>query len=281
MANKYYYCIYRTTNNINGKTYIGQHRYTNEENPLGCYKGSGKLIKRALVKYGVSNFSTEILYKRIQLQETADDLEIISIKRERLLGKAEYNILDGGQGKRDYFGEHNPMYGKKQSELSKELNRQKHLGKKHTEESKKKMSMARVGENNGRYGKHWTNEQKEMISIKTKQGMSDQSIIDKISLGVSLAWTKPEYIEKQRIAHQYRPKHTDEAKQKMSNARKDCIWITNGIEEMLQKDFLPIPQGWYRGRLTTGKMIQVVDENGKRHRISKDQPIPQGWHRGR
>ncbi len=45
------YCIYRVKNNINGKTYIGQHYYGNNLNPLGFatnrkghYYGSGKIL---------------------------------------------------------------------------------------------------------------------------------------------------------------------------------------------------------------------------------------------
>lgn len=60
--------------------------------------GSGILITRAKQKYGIENFKKEILYSRIQYKETADDMEKFAIAKERALGKAEYNIADGGQG---------------------------------------------------------------------------------------------------------------------------------------------------------------------------------------
>lgn len=139
------YYIYRITNNINGKTYIGQHKYKKLND---SYMGSGKLLKRAFDKYGIENFTKEILYSKIQYQETADDMEKFAIAKERALGKAEYNIADGGQGVK---------------------------GLKHSEETKKKISESKKGcatWNKGLHtkgnntGKHWnlSNEAKENIS---------------------------------------------------------------------------------------------------------------------
>ena len=88
------WCIYRTTNIVNGKTYIGQHKY--KILAKDKYLGSGILIKEAIKKYGRDNFKREILVSNITSQDVANQLEIDYIAQERAKGKAEYNIADGG-----------------------------------------------------------------------------------------------------------------------------------------------------------------------------------------
>jgi len=56
---KYY--VYKTTNKINGKIYIGVHGSDDIENDQ--YMGSGSLIRKALKKYGKENFEREILFE--------------------------------------------------------------------------------------------------------------------------------------------------------------------------------------------------------------------------
>lgn len=89
--------IYRITNLANGKTYIGQHKYKFLDD---SYFGSGVAIKAAIKKYGKSNFKKEILYSRIKNQDTADSMEKFAISKERSIGKAEYNLIEGGHGYR-------------------------------------------------------------------------------------------------------------------------------------------------------------------------------------
>lgn len=67
-------------------------------------------------------------------------------------------------------GEKHPWFGKKHSGESKEKMSKSSMGNKHTEETKLKMSISRTGTKNNFYGKHHTEDAKQKIS-KSKIGL--------------------------------------------------------------------------------------------------------------
>lgn len=179
------YCIYRITNLINGKTYIGQHKYRKLNDG---YMGSGKILKQAQKKYGMENFEKEILYSRIQYKETADDMERFAITKERALDKAEYNIADGGQGCTGY--KHTDEWRRKMSEAHKGKPGS-WKGKHHSEEQKRKISEANKGKHlseehkrkisEARKGKHWSEEARRKMSETRKGRLVSEETKRKIS----------------------------------------------------------------------------------------------------
>lgn len=86
-----FFKIYKTTNLINGKIYVGQTHYDRQK-----YFGSGTLISEAIEKYGIENFVKEYI-DDASSQEELDIKEIYWIKelksQDREIG---YNIADGG-----------------------------------------------------------------------------------------------------------------------------------------------------------------------------------------
>lgn len=173
--------IYRIRNKVNGKTYIGQHKYKKLND---SYMGSGVLLAKAKKKYGLENFTKEILEFNIESKELADDWEQMYILFERAKGKAEYNIANGGQGAVGVY--HSEETRRKMSEalkgrvsnrkgckLSEETKRKiseakkckttwnkgkpgTFKGKTHSGETRRKMSEARKGKKqNNRIMKHW------------------------------------------------------------------------------------------------------------------------------
>jgi len=112
--------IYKTTNIINNKFYIGQDIYDNPK-----YFGSGKLLILAIKKYGKENFKKEILEVCTD-EKHMDEREIFWIRELNATDrKIAYNICEGGKSYRTMRGENNFWFGKHHSEETKALIREK------------------------------------------------------------------------------------------------------------------------------------------------------------
>ena len=93
-----YYFIYKTTNKINGKYYIGMHKTDDLEDG---YLGSGTYFRRALEKYGKENFEREIL-EYCNSDEEMHNAEARYITEDVVNDKSSYNLKLGGLGGWDY-----------------------------------------------------------------------------------------------------------------------------------------------------------------------------------
>lgn len=89
-----FYIIYKTTNTLNGKYYIGYHA----TNDLGDgYLGSGIALTRAVRKYGRQNFRREILYV-FETEHEARKREREVITEDVISDPNSYNLAEGGYG---------------------------------------------------------------------------------------------------------------------------------------------------------------------------------------
>lgn len=186
-----HYTVYKTTNKLNGKTYIGMHKTTD---PNDNYLGSGKLLKRAIAKHGKENFSKEILFDF----DNEDDMkakEAELVTEEYCQSDDNYNLCNGGLGGFGYinangnkthwvkrgresadvaikqkYGVDNytktPAYREEQADRMRKLNASGTMrrvnsfeGKKHTENTKKLIADANAihqsGKGNSQYGTMW------------------------------------------------------------------------------------------------------------------------------
>lgn len=142
--------VYKTTNLVNGKFYIGVHSTNKIEDG---YLGSGRIFKRALKKYGLESFFREILFDFPTAEEAfAKEEELVTL--EFINQKDNYNFkTGGGQGlvseetrKRQSLANKRPWLGKRGSEIP-------WFGKPISEERKQHLSKLRMGENNPMWGK--------------------------------------------------------------------------------------------------------------------------------
>ena len=122
-----FYTIYKTTNLINGKFYIGKHQTKDLQDD---YMGSGKLIKAAIKKYGVDNFHKEILHV-VQTEKEMDFLEKILVVPDI---ETNYNLCNGGKGGWGYLNDSS----------QKHIERAKYAASKITTESRLKMTTKRL-----------------------------------------------------------------------------------------------------------------------------------------
>ena len=149
--------IYKTTNLVNGKFYIGKDK---KNDPT--YLGSGHILKFSIKKYGKENFKKEIL-------EVCDSEEILNEREKFWIRELKcrerddcYNIGEGGIG-----GDNISFNPNKSSFLE-------------------KMKSVTCGENNGMYGKNHTLESRIKLKEKAAGRFTEQWYINKYGVDEGL-----------------------------------------------------------------------------------------------
>ena len=109
--------IYETINLINGKRYIGKDTHNDNS-----YLGSGRILSKAIKKYGVENFKKVILESCNSIEEL-NDREKYWIKiTNAQVSEMYYNVGAGGEGGDNIT--HNPnrdKFIKKMTEINNDL----------------------------------------------------------------------------------------------------------------------------------------------------------------
>ena len=195
-----FYTIYKTTNNINGKIYIGKHKTRDLDDN---YLGSGKILNYAIKKHGINNFTREYLFI-FDNEEDMNNKELELVSEEFIKEDTNYNMNIGGYGGWEYVNKNstpeikarggiatkkafkdNPLFEEDiKSKISKKMigntnyknsniiRKNKYpngtfYNKVHSDETKLKMSKSNThmkGSNNSQYGMMWIYSLEEKIS---------------------------------------------------------------------------------------------------------------------
>lgn len=209
--------IYKFTNKINDKVYIGQavNLRSRVKGHLNCVKKNHNYpIYNSMRKHNVENFELEILAQGNFSKTELDDLEVDFIRLynsiDRLYG---YNLTQGGEGTSGY---------------------------KHTEQTKKKLSQAKIGKN---LGKKYSLEHCKKISdsLKGKPKSETHKLnltgkrhseetkekLSKIHKGKIISQEQKQKMRETKIKngtlHKTNYRHSEETKLKMKNINKGRV----------------------------------------------------------
>lgn len=215
-----YYTIYKITNQINGKFYIGSHK-TNDLND--DYMGSGKYLIHAQKKHGLDKFIKEILFVYDNPEEMyAKEAEIVN--DEFLAEENTYNLKRGGYGGWDY---NNTPEGQKLRE--------------HTY-----VNWIQAG--TSAFQKAYS----EDIEFKLRRLEHLQRISAMATVAIAEKYPNGVFHGKK---HSVETKHTmsNKAKERLkdptNNSQYGTVWITNGLANAKIDKNESIPDGWKRGRI--------------------------------
>lgn len=228
-----FYYLYKITNKINNKIYIGVHKTKNMNDG---YMGSGKALLSAFELYGKDNFEKNIIAEYNSEEELfAAEASIVNedfVKREDT-----YNISLGGCGGWSFVN----------STISEETIEKRANGiRRHYEEAE---DGYRCGTDNPFFGKTHTEETKKQISNNKKQFYANGGEHPKGNLGKS---------------------HTEETKKQISDRLKQTSsllgktgtlhpsggtkWFNNGVSHIRSKE--PPGGEWVEGRIFKARKKQ-------------------------
>lgn len=215
----YVYCI---ENLVNGKVYIGKH---STENMDDGYMGGGKLISKAIKKYGLEQFRKYIL-KECDSSEEAFELEKQLVTEDFVKSYDTYNLVPGGKGgwvganrdtperharnhirgvhmntvlqSRDDYQEYRRRLGEKISTRLRILHSEGKIhppdwvGRKHKEETKAKIGLTnsrhQTGSGNSQFGKVWIHNASLKTSKLVNKDDVDRYLTEGWLLGRKMKW---------------------------------------------------------------------------------------------
>jgi group I intron endonuclease len=268
--------IYLWTNSINGKVYVGKSRNLRKRtlNHIAALRRKDdpcSLLQRAVNKYGLESFEVEIL---MNLEGESEDLEYL----RELLAYWEEFYVEAFQSRGNGYNLLTPSV-----EVTKPPT---------SEETRQKLSLARKG----KPGIPHTEEFKQKVSESTKGTKWYTDGIRDIRLKLD-----QEIPEGFTPGHSFKAQHSEESRQKLSEARKGksrgpmsqtwkdglsartkgSKWYTNGELDIRVRFEQEIPEGFIPGHSFHPPEFRWYTNGEKNIQISLDQKAPDGFTPGR
>lgn len=182
--------VYKITNNITSKSYVGyssttlEHRVSQHFKSAEKYEGSSRKFYNSIQKHGTNCWTAEVLYEGLTIEE-AKQLEIHTIEKFNTYNNG-YNSTLGGDGNNGIImsDESNRKRSVALKGISKDYDRMH--GKVHSEETKNKISESHKGMK--KPWAKWSDEsiRKRALTRRTLTEEQFNSIVDMKSKGFSL-----------------------------------------------------------------------------------------------
>lgn len=197
--------IYRATNKVNGKAYIGQTVRTLEQRKVQHLKSKNcRAFNHALQKYGSENFEWDVLYTAPDL-ETLNFMEDYYITKHNTLGPDGYNLMAGGKN-----GVH--------SEETKQKISKAKIGIRCSESTKEKIGNANRGNKSALGKKHSLESQQKRSKTLKGRRLSDEHRLKLSESHKGLKQT--EQTIKKRLESRKDYQHSEETKNKIRESWK-------------------------------------------------------------
>lgn len=216
-----HFYLYRITNKVNGKIYVGVHKTRNLDDG---YMGSGKVIQAAIAKHGLENFQKEIL-ETFENAAQMFEREKEVVTEEFLARDDTYNLRRGGTGGFDYINSRITSEVRRSNGRSSRQKYRKNLKEdpvKREDHIRRWVSGLKERHESGRV--RYDNFRGRKHKEETKRLLSESARIT--SLG-------------------------------SKNSQFGTFWITDGRQNKKVRDV--IPEGWRKGRTTSATLVKSGD----------------------
>ena len=270
---EFYGFIYITTNNVNNKKYIGQKKI-DKNGKWKNYLGSGRAFKEAIKKYGKENFTRDIVAYAYSAEELNKLEEEWVDKYNATQSRKFYNLVNGGgtvtglklsdEAKAKlsarFSGKGNYFYGKRFLKSDNGF-----YNKKHTPESRERMSCSRKG---------------KIPWNKGKTNIYSEDVLDKMrraKIGRKLSETHKDNIRKAQSGENhpmFGKKHSYETREKISNSTKGRTSPNKGksLSEETKKKLSQSKMGQGSIKvfcITTNKIFDSIKDAGEFYNCNK------------